>query len=215
MNLGEAMKTKKIKEMSDKDLKYSLKLILRKSSVILRDYISEEDLEVISTAFFEKVKSDFIGLHIGEIELVAIDVACGEYGEIYKLNLQKIISALNKYRVSAKRYNTVINSENDNTKQLSISSEYSNDISFKNIVNEMFKTYKETGLIPELYPTSVLITYFIKNGYISNNDIELKIKKMRCRTDDNYMTMYINACKELIIEIFNNKISCLKKTNTD
>ena len=48
MNLGEAMKTKKIKEMSDKDLKYSLKLILRKSSVILRDYISEEDLEVIS-----------------------------------------------------------------------------------------------------------------------------------------------------------------------
>ena len=79
----------------------------------------------------------------------------------------------------------------------------------------MFKTYKETELIPELYPTSVLIPYFIKNGYISNNDIESKIKKMGCRTDENYMTMYINACKELIIEIFDNKISCLKKTNTD
>ena len=215
MNLGEAMKTKKIKEMSEKDLKYSLKLILRKSSVILRDYIPEEDLEVISTAFFEKVKSDFIGLHIGEIELVAIDVACGEYGEIYKLNLQKIISALNKYRVSSKRYNAIVNPDNYNTKQLSINNECLNNVSLKNIVNETFKSYKETGLMPELFPASILITYFIENGYISKDDIEVKIKKIRYRKDDNYMTMYISACKELIIGIFDKKISCLKKTNTD
>lgn len=215
MNIDEAIKTKKIREMSDKDLKYSLKLILRKCSVILRDYISEEDLGVILTALFDKIRSDFMGLHIGEIELVAIDVACGEYGEIYKLNLQKILSALNKFKTSSKRYNAIVNPDNYNTKQLSINNECLNNVSLKNIVNETFKSYKETGLMPELFPASILITYFIENGYISKDDIEVKIKKIRYRKDDNYMTMYINACKELIIEIFNNKISCLKKTNTD
>lgn len=197
--------------MSDKDLKYSLKLILRKCSVILRDYISEEDLDVILTALFDKIRSDFMGLHIGEIELVLIDVACGEYGEIYKLNLQKIISALNKFKTSSKRYNVLVNSDNYKTKQLSINNEYLKNVSFKNVVNEIFKSYKETGLIPELFPASILITYFIENGYISRDDIEIKIKKMRYVKDDNYMTMYISACKELIIGIFDKKISCLKK----
>lgn len=213
MNIDEAIKTKKIKEMSDKDLKYSLKLILRKCSVILRDYISEEDLGVILTALFDKIRSDFMGLHIGEIELVVIDVACGEYGEIYKLNLQKIISALNKFKTSSKRYNVLVNSDNYNTKQLSINNEYLKNVSFKNVVNEIFKSYKETGLIPELFPASILITYFIENGYVSRDDIEIKIKKMRYGKDDNYMTMYISACKELIIGIFDKKISCLKKKN--
>lgn len=213
MNIDEAIKTKKIKEMSDKELKYSLKLILRKCSVILRDYISEEDLGVILTALFDKIRSDFMGLHIGEIELVVIDVACGEYGEIYKLNLQKIISALNKFKTSSKRYNVLVNSDNYNTKQLSINNEYLKNVSFKNVVNEIFKSYKETGLIPELFPASILITYFIENGYISRDDIEIKIKKMRYGKDDNYMTMYISACKELIIGIFDKKISCLKKKN--
>ena len=69
--------------------------------------------------------------------------------------------------------------------------------------------------MPELFPASILITYFIENGYISKDDIEVKIKKIRYRKDDNYMTMYISACKELIIGIFDKKISCLKKTNTD
>lgn len=213
MSIDEAIKTKKIKEMSDKELKYSLKLILRKCSVILRDYISEEDLGVILTALFDKIRSDFMGLHIGEIELVVIDVACGEYGEIYKLNLQKIISALNKFKTSSKRYNVLVNSDNYNTKQLSINNEYLKNVSFKNVVNEIFKSYKETGLIPELFPASILITYFIENGYISRDDIEIKIKKMRYGKDDNYMTMYISACKELIIGIFDKKISCLKKKN--
>lgn len=213
MNIDEAIKTKKIKEMSDKDLKYSLKLILRKCSVILRDYISEEDLDVILTALFDKIRSDFMGLHIGEIELVLIDVACGEYGEIYKLNLQKIISALNKFKTSSKRYTVLVNSDNYNTKQLSVNNEYLKNVSFKNVVNEIFKSYKETGLIPELFPASILITYFIENGYISRDDIEIKIKKMRYVKDDNYMTMYISACKELIIGIFDKKISCLKKKN--
>lgn len=213
MNIDEAIKTKKIKEMSDKDLKYSLKLILRKCSVILRDYISEEDLDVILTALFDKIRSDFMGLHIGEIELVLIDVACGEYGEIYKLNLQKIISALNKFKTSSKRYNVLVNSDNYNTKQLSVNNEYLKNVSFKNVVNEIFKSYKETGLIPELFPASILITYFIENGYISRDDIEIKIKKMRYVKDDNYMAMYISACKELIIGIFDKKISCLKKKN--
>lgn len=213
MNIDEAIKTKKIKEMSDKDLKYSLKLILRKCSVILRDYISEEDLDVILTALFDKIRSDFMGLHIGEIELVLIDVACGEYGEIYKLNLQKIISALNKFKTSSKRYNVLVNSDNYNTKQLSVNNEYLKNVSFKNVVNEIFKSYKETGLIPELFPASILITYFIENGYISRDDIEIKIKKMRYVKDDNYMTMYVRACKELIIGIFDKKISCLKKKN--
>lgn len=206
MNINDAVKTKKIKDIPLRELYNPISGMLRKMAVILRDNINAEDLKIITSSFCEKLKSDFPGLGIGEIGIVIDQVAYGEAGEIYRVNVQKIVCQLNKYKVSRKRYNaTVSTSEID--RALPMDTERGTLDRLHEMAVIAFNHYKEHKELPELPPKSLVLEYFIRVGKIKKDDVECIVKStiellQKDQPGISYNEVYVSTCGDVIKEYF-------------
>ena len=205
MDLEKAMNTKQVKDVKDDMLMLFLKSLVIKFGIATSTYIDEEDLKTIVEIFFNKIKSDYMGFRLGEIEYVVSDVIAGEYGETYKFNLQKIFIALSKYKNSDKRYNAV---KRIYSQQYALpeETEKSKIESLRNITLYLWKEYNKTGVLPEFPPANLAIQYLIYKGYIKEEYIIDEAKKtMYYNPDKLYVECYIRTCRLTVERFFETK----------
>lgn len=205
MDLGKTMNTKQVKDVKDDMLRLFLKSLVIKFGIATSTYIGEEDLKTIVEIFFNKIKSDYMGLRLGEIEYVVLDVISGEYGETYKFNLQKIFIALSKYKNSDKRYNA-IKKKYSQQNALPEETEKGKIKSLRNITLYLWKEYNKTGVLPEFPPANLAIQYLISKGCITEKYIIDETEKtMSYNPDKLYVECYIKTCRLTVENFFETK----------